>query len=90
MIDILKSESESTGAFIETQDALPPKKVATTGGKREGAGRPRKNGVGGSKLDVPQAVYLTKEQYRRIKQRADIAGVPVSELLRQVVERYLL
>jgi len=60
------------------------------GGKREGAGRPRRNGNAGDLLDTPQVVYLTTGQKKRIKQRAAFEGLSVSELLRQIIERYLL
>jgi hypothetical protein len=88
--DALKSESVSPGTFREAQGAPIPKKVATTGGKREGAGRPRRNGNAGDLLDTPQVVYLTTGQKKRIKQRAAFEGLSVSELLRQIIERYLL
>jgi len=60
------------------------------GGKREGAGRPRRNGNDGDLLDTPQVVYLTMGQKKRIQQRAAFEGLSISGMLRQIIERYLL
>ena len=60
------------------------------GGKREGAGRPRRNGKEGPLLNVPQVVYLTDTQKWKLKQRADVEGLSVSEMVRHVIERFVL
>ena len=60
------------------------------GGKREGAGRPRRNGKEGPLLNVPQVVYLTDTQKWKLKQRADFEGVSVSEMVRYVIEKVVL
>ena len=62
----------------------------SAGGKREGAGRPRRNGKNGGRLDTPQVFYMTTEQKEKIRLRAAFDGLSMSELLRQIVERYLL
>ena len=62
----------------------------SAGGKREGAGRPRRNGKDGDRLDTPQVFYMTAEQKEKIRLRAKFEEMSTSELLRQIIERYLL
>jgi len=59
------------------------------GGKREGAGRPRRNGSGGALLCATGIVYLTGVQRSILDSHAESENLTISELLRRIVEGYL-
>lgn len=55
---------------------------AKNGGKRPGAGRPKK-------LKDPRTVWLETPQLDQLRAEAKRKGVPVSDLIREAVTRYV-
>ena len=63
--------------------------MGTIGGKRPGAGRPRRNGKKGELLSSSGIVYLTEMQRKNLSKQASEEDLTMSELLRRIIEGYL-